>query len=41
MKATSATVFVIFLKLPFQKFGDHNRVKVSSQQLLGTLTTSF
>ena len=41
MRANSATVLVFFSKELFQRFPDHNYVKVSSQQLRGTLTTTF
>ena len=41
MRVTSATVMIIFLKMLFRKLLDHNYVKVSSQQLRGTLTTAF
>ena len=41
MKATSATVLVIFSKKPFRKLLNHNYVKVSSLQLKGTLKTVF
>ena len=41
MRATSATAMVIFWKVVFQKLLDHSYVKVSSQQLGGTLTTEF
>ena len=41
MRATSATAMVIFSRVLFRKLLDHNYVKVSSQQLGGTLTTEF
>ena len=41
MTATSATVMVIFSKVLFRKLLDHSCVKLSSQQLRGTLTTVF
>ena len=41
MRATSATVMLIFSKVLFRKLLDHSYVKVSSQQLRGTLTTAF
>ena len=40
-RATSATVMVIFSKVPFRKLLYHSYVKVSSQQLWDTLTTVF
>ena len=40
MRATSAIVLVIFLKVPFRKFPDHSYVKAFSQQLRGTLATA-
>ena len=40
-RATSATVMVIFWKMPFRKLLYHSYVKVSSQQLRDTLTTVF
>ena len=41
MRATSATVMVIFSKVPFHKLFDHSYLKDSSQQLQDTLTTAF
>ena len=41
MRATSATVMVIFSKEPFRKLLDHNYAKVFSQQLRGTLIAAF
>ena len=41
MRVTSATAIVIFSKVLFRKLLDHSFVKVSSQQLGGTLTTEF
>ena len=41
MRATSATVLLIFSEVSFRNFSDHNYVKASSQQLRGTLTTAF
>ena len=41
MRATSATVRVIFSKMAFQKLLGYDYVKVSSQQLRGTLKTAF
>ena len=41
MRATFATVLVIFLKVSFQKFPYQNYVEVSSRQLRGTLETAF
>ena len=38
MMVTSATIMAIFLKVLFRKLLDHNYIKVSSQQLRGTLT---
>ena len=38
MRATSATAMVIFSRVLFRKLLDHNYIKVSSQQLRGTLT---
>ena len=40
-RATSATVMVIFSKVPFRKLLYHSYVKVSSQQLRDTSTTVF
>ena len=40
-RATSATVMVIFSKMPFRKLLYHSYVKVSSQQLPDTLRTVF
>ena len=40
-RATSATVIVIFSKVPFRKLLYHSYVKVSSQQLRDTSTTVF
>ena len=40
-RATSATVMVIFSKVPFRKLLYHSYVKVSSQQLPDTLRTVF
>ena len=37
MRATSTIVLVIFSKVPFQRFPDHNYVKGSIQQLQSTL----
>ena len=41
MSATSATVLVISLKVTFQKFPDHNHVKISSQQLRSNISNSI
>ena len=41
MRATSATVLVIFSKVPFRKFSDHNQVNVSSQQLRNNIDNSI
>ena len=41
MRATSATVMVIFPKVLFRKLLGHSFAKVSSQQLRGTLTTAL
>ena len=41
MRVISATVMVIFSKVLFRKLLDHSYVKVSSQQLRGTLATTF
>ena len=41
MRATSATVLVIFLKVPFQKFLDHNQVNVFSQDLRNNIDNSI
>ena len=37
----TATAMVIFSKVMFRKLLDHSYVKVSSQQLEGTLTKEF
>ena len=41
MRATSMSAMVVFSKVLFPKLLDHSYVKVSSQQLQGTLTTAF
>ena len=40
MRATSTIVLVIFSKVPFQRFPDHNYVKGSTQQLQSTLVAT-
>ena len=41
MRATSATVLVIFSKVPFPKFPDHNLVNASSLQLRNNIGNSI